>query len=160
MQEVARALDETAEVLKSNGATVQDVTLPALTDFAAVNRTIMYAEAWSIHARWLRERPGDYGRLTRQRLMTGAFLSAGDYVDAMRRRKQLIIAVEDAFKSVDVLLTANAMDPACRIDDEKELARTYPRQARTPFNVTGHPALALMGGLSRLRLPLSFQLIG
>ena len=40
------------------------------------------------------------------------------------------------------------MDPACRIDRPADIERTYPRQARTPFNVTGHPALAMMAGLS------------
>jgi aspartyl-tRNA(Asn)/glutamyl-tRNA(Gln) amidotransferase subunit A len=98
--------------------------------------------------------------VTRQRLLTGPFLSAGDYVDAMRRRRQLVDAVETTFESVDVLLTANAMDPACRIDDEPELTRTYPRQARASIIATCHPALALMGGLSADRLPLSFQLVG
>jgi aspartyl-tRNA(Asn)/glutamyl-tRNA(Gln) amidotransferase subunit A len=38
--------------------------------------------------------------------------------------------------------------------------RTYPRQARTPFNVTGHPALAMMSGLSSGGLPLSVQFVG
>jgi len=32
--------------------------------------------------------------------------------------------------------------------------------ARTPFNVTGHPALAMMAGLSSMGLPLSVQLVG
>ncbi len=41
-----------------------------------------------------------------------------------------------------------------------ETARTYSRQARTPFNVTGHPAVAMMGGLSRDGLPLSVQFAG
>jgi len=35
-----------------------------------------------------------------------------------------------------------------------------PRQARTPFNVTGHPALAMMAGLSSGGLPLSVQFVG
>jgi aspartyl-tRNA(Asn)/glutamyl-tRNA(Gln) amidotransferase subunit A len=91
--------------------------------------------------------------------MAGAFLSAGDYIQAQRRRGQMISAVEDAFRDVDVLLTANAMDPACRIDDEEALARTYPRQARGPFNLTGHPAVVLMSGLSKAGLPLSLQLV-
>jgi aspartyl-tRNA(Asn)/glutamyl-tRNA(Gln) amidotransferase subunit A len=34
------------------------------------------------------------------------------------------------------------------------------RQARTPFNVTGHPALAMPTGLSRDGLPLSVQFVG
>ena len=69
-------------------------------------------------------------------------------------------AVDDLFRDVDVLLCASAMDPACRIDDPAAVARTYPRQARNPFNLTGHPALAMMGGLSRAGLPLPVQLVG
>jgi aspartyl-tRNA(Asn)/glutamyl-tRNA(Gln) amidotransferase subunit A len=59
-----------------------------------------------------------------------------------------------------VLLCASAMDPPSRIDDPIETERTYPRQARTPFNVTGHPALAMMAGLSSGGLPLSVQFAG
>ena len=58
----------------------------------------------------------------------------------------MIAAVEDAFREVDVLLCASSMDPPSRIEDAAETERTYPRQARTPFNVTGHPALAMMAG--------------
>ena len=61
----------------------------------------------------------------------------------------MIAAVEDALRDVDILLCASSMDPASRIEDAAETARTYPRQARTPFNVTGHPALAMMAGLSK-----------
>ncbi len=143
-----------------DGARVTPVTLPSLNEFAAVNRVILNTEAWSIHAPWLRTRPGDYGQLTRQRLMAGAFIPAGDYVGAQRRRAEMIAAVEDAFRDVDVLLCASAMDAPSRIEDAAETARTYPRQARTPFNVTGHPALAMMSGLSRRGLPLSVQFVG
>jgi aspartyl-tRNA(Asn)/glutamyl-tRNA(Gln) amidotransferase subunit A len=39
--------------------------------------------------------------------------------------------------------------------------RTYPRQARTPFNVTGHPAISVMCGISAAAgLPLGMQLVG
>lgn len=36
----------------------------------------------------------------------------------------------------------------------------YGRQCRMPFNVTGHPALAMMPGLSGAGLPLSVQFVG
>jgi aspartyl-tRNA(Asn)/glutamyl-tRNA(Gln) amidotransferase subunit A len=52
------------------------------------------------------------------------------------------------------------MDPPSRIDNPEEIERTYPRQACTPFNVTGHPALAMMSGLSSGGLPLSVQFVG
>ena len=158
--EVTAALEDVARVLQAEGAEVRTVTLPALTEFAGINRVILCSEAWSIHAPWLRERPGDYGQLARRRLLPGAFMTAGDYVGAQRRRLQLIAAVEDVLRDVDVLLCASSMDPASRLDDPAETSRTYPRQARTPFNVTGHPALAMMAGLASNGLPVSVQFAG
>lgn len=158
--EVTAALEHAARVLQAEGAVVQDIALPSLNEFAAVNRVILCSEAWSIHAPWLRSRPGDYGQLSRRRLLPGAFMSAGDYVGAQRRRLQMIAAVGDTLREVDILLCASSMDPATRIEDFEETQRTYGRQARTPFNVTGHPALAMMAGLTATGLPLSIQFVG
>lgn len=158
--EVTAALEHVMRTLQMAGADVRDLHLPSLVEFSAVNRVILHSEAWSIHAPWLRERPGDYGKLARRRLLSGAFLSAGDYMLANRRRLEMIAAVNAALAEVDVLLCASSMDPACRIDNQADVDRTYPRQARSPFNVTGHPALAMMSGLSSGGLPLSVQFVG
>ena len=120
--EVTAAVEDAARVLQAEGAEVRNVTLPSLNEFAAVNRVILCSEAWSIHAPWLRSRPGDYGQLSRQRLMPGAFMNAGDYVGAQRRRLQMIAAVEEAFRDFDVLICASSMDPASRIEDAAETA--------------------------------------
>ena len=90
----------------------------------------------------------------------GAVFGSADYVTANKRRMEMIAAVNAALAEVDVLLCASSMDPACRIDNPAEIERTYPRQARTPFNNTGHPALAMMSGLSSSGLPLSVQFVG
>jgi aspartyl-tRNA(Asn)/glutamyl-tRNA(Gln) amidotransferase subunit A len=158
--EVAAALDEMARVLAHEGADVRDIHLPRLQQIAATQRIILLAEAWAVHGRWVRERPEDYTTPTRRKIMAGAFISSGDYVRAQQLRATMIDAIDDAFRDVDVLLTANGMDYACRIDNPAELARVYPRQARSPFNLTGHPALAIMSGLSKSGLPLSAQLVG
>jgi aspartyl-tRNA(Asn)/glutamyl-tRNA(Gln) amidotransferase subunit A len=158
--EVTAGLERVARTLQAAGADIRDIHLPTLGEFGAVNRIILQSEAWAIHGPWLRERPGDYGRLARRRLLPGAFIAAGDYVQAQRRRLEMIAAVEAALREVDVLLCASAMDPPSRIEDAEETERTYPRQARTPFNVTGHPALAMMAGLSTAGLPLSVQFVG
>ncbi len=110
--EVAAALDEAARVLAAEGATLSDVALPPLGEFAAVNRVILCAEAAAVHEAWLRERPGDYAALTRRRLLPGMFLSAVDHVQAQRRRAELVAAVEEAFRGgVDLLLCASSMEP-------------------------------------------------
>jgi aspartyl-tRNA(Asn)/glutamyl-tRNA(Gln) amidotransferase subunit A len=157
--EVTAALEHVMRALQMLGADVRDIKLPSLVEFAAVNRVILQSEAWAIHGEWLRSRPGDYGKLARRRLMPGAFLGAGDYVTANKRRAEMIAAVNAALGEVDVLLCASSMDPACRIDRPADVERTYPRQARTPFNVTGHPALAMMAGLSSGGMPLSVQFV-
>ncbi len=158
--DVTAALEDVERILQAEGALVETVTLPKLSEFAGINRVILCSEAWSIHAPWLRERPEDYGALARRRLLPGAFMSAGDYVGAQRRRAQLIAAVNDKLRDYDVLMCASSMDPASEIEDAAETARTYPRQARAPFNVTGHPALAMMSGLSGNGLPVSVQFVG
>ncbi len=159
--EVAAAIDAAAKLMGKLGAKVKTVTLPSLGDFAGVNRAILMGEAAAIHGHWLREAPDKYANLTRKRLAPGLFVRAEDYVNAQRRRRELVAAVEAALAECDLLLTASSMDPACRIDDPEAVEITYPRQARTPFNVTGHPALTLMCGLSKAEgLPLSLQLVG
>ncbi len=158
--EVAAALEEVARVLIAHGAQLRDIKLPRLQDFFTTNRVILQSEAFAVHAQNLRSRPGDYGKLARRRLLTGAFLSAEDYVQAQRIRTRLIAAVQSALREVDVMLSASSMSVTCRMDDPEGIERTVPRQARTPFNVTGHPALAMMAGLSGSGLPLSVQFIG
>jgi aspartyl-tRNA(Asn)/glutamyl-tRNA(Gln) amidotransferase subunit A len=158
--EVSAALEQAARVLQSEGAEIRTVHLPTLGEFRAVNRVISKSESFSVHASWLRTRPADYGKLARQRLLPGAFLPASAYLSAQRRRGQMIAAVEDLFRDVDLLLCASAMNPATPIEDPEATERNYHRQARTPFNVTGHPALAMMSGLSSGGLPMALQLVG
>jgi aspartyl-tRNA(Asn)/glutamyl-tRNA(Gln) amidotransferase subunit A len=159
--EVMAALNEVERVLRQEGAEVRDIPLPRIQELAAVQRLILLAETFAVHAKWLRERPQDYSLPCRRKVMPGAFLSAGDYVNAQQWRGRMIDAVDNALEQVDVLLTASGMDPPFRIDDGAGLAKTYPRQGRSPFNLTGHPAIAMQSGLSKKSgLPLSVQFVG
>ena len=63
-------------------------------------------------------------------------------IETANHPAEVIRAIEE--RDFDVLLCASSMDPASRIEDAAETSRTYPRQARTPFNVTGHPAVAMI----------------
>ncbi|MEL0016434.1 MAG: amidase family protein, partial [Rhodospirillales bacterium] len=129
-------------------------------ELAAANRIVLLSEAYSIHRKWLAERPEDYAKATRDRILPGAFMGAADYVDALRRRAIYREHFKRLMSEVDVIICASSMDPACRIDDEAEVGRTYGRQARTPFNLLGVPALAVPTGFSNEGLPLSMQVVG
>ncbi len=158
--EQSAAIEAAADVLRQLGAEVVAINLPKAGDFATCCRIIIRAESFAIHRRWLAERPGDYGELARSRIMDGASVSAADYIDAQRLRGRLIRETRAAFAAIDVALTASNLDPPCRIDDAEACLRTYPRQARQPFNVTGQPAIAIPAGFTTTGLPLSIQLIG
>jgi aspartyl-tRNA(Asn)/glutamyl-tRNA(Gln) amidotransferase subunit A len=156
---VLAALEQVAATFATEGATVSTIVLPPLNEFAGVCRVILGSEVWPTHAERLRSRAGDYGQLSRQRLMSGAFLSADDYLRAQKRRSEMKAAVDEAFGVVDILLTASALAPPCRIEDAEMLAATHQLQAWTPFNVTGHPAVSVMAGVAKSGLPLSAQLV-
>ena len=158
--EMRAAIDEALRVLEGEGAEIVEVDPGPLQDYSRVNRIILWAEAWSIHEQWLKEKPEAYGRLGRERLIAGAYLSAGDYLRALRQRSRCTRRMSEALAGVDVLICASSMEPACAIEDEPEVLRTYSRQARQPFNVTGHPALAVPAGFSPAGMPLSFQIAG
>jgi aspartyl-tRNA(Asn)/glutamyl-tRNA(Gln) amidotransferase subunit A len=158
--EMTAGIDAAAKKLADLGAKVSELETAPLGEYVACNRIIMTSEAFAIHEKWLRERPGDYGALARERLMSGAFVRAADYVNATRLRRKMADAFHALFSGIDVAVTASSMDPACRIDDPKAVEYTYARQARGPFNVTGGPALSVPVGFSKSGLPLAMQIVG
>jgi len=161
--EVLAVLDQVAERLSKMGATVEEVALPDFELFNAAGRIIMTAEAYAIHEEDLRDRPLDYGRYTYQRIAPGVALSAADLLQAHRLRRELAIAVDGALQLHDVLLTASCLAPAPAFD---EFPEDWPPPASAsatntiPFNVSGHPALALPTGDRVEGLPLGMQLVG
>jgi aspartyl-tRNA(Asn)/glutamyl-tRNA(Gln) amidotransferase subunit A len=157
--EMAAALETAIEVLAGLGAEIVEIETRPLEEYAACNRVILLSEAYAIHEKWLRERPEDYGKLTRERLLPGAFFSAGDYVQALRARRRIAAEWEALLQGVDIAITLSAMDPPPPIDDDAALAATYARQARAPFNLTGSPALAMPTGFAKSGGPLSMQIV-
>jgi len=158
--EMTQSIEDALKVLESLGASVREIAIDPLQTYAACNRTILNGEAYAIHEKWLQDRPEDYGYRTRERLLAGAFVSAADYVNATRMRRILTDRFHAAIADLDVAITVSSMDPACRIDDDALVDRTYGRQARAPFNLTGSPALAVPTGFSKDGMPLSMQIVG
>ena len=158
--EMCKAVDNAATTLKKLGAIVEEIQVSPLSHFSSCNSIIMYCEALSIHDKWFKTRPNDYSKATRTRLMPGFFIKGEDYVNALRTRTKLTQEINNQFRDFDLIMTASSMEAACRIDEPETVARTYPRQARTVFNITGHPACAIPTGLSTNGLPLGFQIAG
>src|SRR5690606_26093469 len=81
-----------------------------------------------------------------------------DYMEALRARRQLAHALRSGMSGLDVAVSLSSQYFPCLIDDEEALARTYDAQARSPFNLTGLPAMAIPIRLSSHGLPIGLQL--
>ena len=153
-------IEAAADLFRGLGAEVQDVALPSLEDFYACGFLILVTEAYAAHEPWLRTRFNDYGELLRDRMALGALVSGPDYVQALRRRRELCAAVQAAMAGVDLLLTAAATGEAPPIDQVPKWAMFGPPSLTMPFNVTGQPALSVCSGFGDGGLPVSIQLAG
>jgi len=158
--EQAAALDAAAQVLAGLGAEIVEVALPPNDHFQAVARTISHGESFSIHQDDLRRRPQDYARVTRERLMLGAFVTAAQYNRAQRLRRVLTARVDALFDSCDVLLTAAITGPAPVLEETDTGPWRKQQPITSVFNVTSHPALAQPCGFAANGLPLSVQFVG
>jgi aspartyl-tRNA(Asn)/glutamyl-tRNA(Gln) amidotransferase subunit A len=134
--------------------------LSSLQRYTACGRTIHIAEAYAVHERDLQERPQDYADITRRKLLPGAFIPAANYVRAQQLRTALCAEFAAAMRDLDVAITLSSLDMPCRIDDAETIAKTYDRQARMPFNVTGTPAIAVPTGFTAAGLPTAMQIVG
>src|SRR4051812_8916794 len=84
--EIATALDDSIHVLERIGAKIVRVALPDLEPLFRIGETIIKGEAAALHRQWLETRPQDYSNGVRLRIEGGLFVSAADYIDALRLR--------------------------------------------------------------------------
>jgi aspartyl-tRNA(Asn)/glutamyl-tRNA(Gln) amidotransferase subunit A len=122
---------------------------------------ILFGEAYAIHETDLKTRPYAYGRYAYQQLISGAVLSAADYVLAQRLRRELTDAVNNGpLWTHHALLAPAALGTAARFSEFGPDAGRWIGMLTGPFNVTGNPALALPIGFAANGLPLSAQIVG
>lgn len=155
-----QAIDTAAKALEGLGCSVRDITLSPLADWAACGVTIMLSEAYAIHEHNLRRRFNDYGEIFRDRMALAGLITAADYVQALRRRRELIAELDDAMADLDLVMTAAAPSEAPPIDQVPKFTIMNPPSLTIAFNVTGSPAMSVCCGYTDAGLPLSFQIVG
>jgi len=153
---ITHALD----VFKQLGAEITEVTLSPLTEWNACGWVILTSEAYAVHEPWLKTRFNDYGELLRDRLALGGLIGAGDYVQAVRRRRTLCLELKAVMSKLDILVSAVQPAEAPPIDAVPKWAMLEKPSFTIPFNVTGSPAMSVPTGFGASGLPVAMQLIG
>ncbi len=157
---VRGALEAALPVFQALGAEVRDVRLPPLDDWHACGMLIMMSEAFTLHGPWLKSRPQDYGEYMRDRLRLAAFVTAADYIEAQRFRRELCARYAELMREVDLVISAVMPSEAPLIEEVGKFS-SFERPSLTfPYNVTGAPALALRCGFTESGLPLGMQIAG
>jgi aspartyl-tRNA(Asn)/glutamyl-tRNA(Gln) amidotransferase subunit A len=168
--EVAAAMEESARMLEKSGAKIRRVRLPDLAPAFRVGETIIKGEAAALHRQWLETRPQDYSNSVRFRIEGGLYLSAADYIDALRLRGVMTEAfIADTMAGLDFLhlpatphVTPTVAESDMEATDSETLLTLFSRltQFMRPFNFFGLPAVSVPCGFSARGLPLAYQLVG
>ncbi len=183
--EVAALWDQGVQWLTEAGAEVVEVSLPHTRYALAAYYVIAPAEASSNLARYdgvrfglrvagetldqlyYKTRAAGFGAEVRRRILTGTYVLSAGYYDAYYLKAQRVRALiirdfEEAFKTVDVLLTPTA--PTAAFDMSKKsddpVAQYLDDVFTVPTSLAGLPGLSVPGGVSTEGLPLGLQVIG
>jgi aspartyl-tRNA(Asn)/glutamyl-tRNA(Gln) amidotransferase subunit A len=104
---VARTLERTLQVLRAQGAQIEDIVLPELAEVASINAGGGFAppESWAWHRKRLAERGADYDPRVALRIRRGEAMSAADYIDLLHARARWIGRMADAMRGFDAMLS-------------------------------------------------------
>lgn len=163
---VAAAYETALAELAGLGVELVDVELPTFDLAAVTSWFIIYAEMLSLHE--------EHFGLIEQRDEMGAslfgaspFVSAADYLRALRLRPAFQRELETAMTGCDALVTPamTALPPLIDVEmvsdlgDHSEPWLDVACRTNVPFNLTGNPALVFPSGLVD-GMPVALQLVG
>jgi aspartyl-tRNA(Asn)/glutamyl-tRNA(Gln) amidotransferase subunit A len=159
--EIEAAVNQAIDVLRKLTASVRDVQLPAFQPLP-----VMDAEAYAYHAAYLTKTPELYQRETRERLETGAKVTAQAYIQGRRNLDRLRREVRGAFADVDLLITPTTPVPPATIAESLpppaepgSRSLLLGRNTR-PFNAYGLPTISVPCGVTKAGLPIGLQISG
>ena len=166
--EVLREMKKSLDVFKSLGAHIFEIDLPESFNLSNEMANIITAvEGSSAHRKWLKERPEDYGKQTRKRLLSGSMISASDYLEAIKLRKVILKEfLQNIFDKVDILHAPVVPIPVPTIAESDIQANpgfieylTNLGYCTRPFDYLGLPAISVPAGRTDNGMPTGFQIV-
>ncbi len=155
------------EVLATLGLALEDVEFPRAIEARTAAATVLFAEAASVHERWLPDRAGEYGADTLALLREGAFLTAAQYLRAQRVRALILREAGALMERLTALVLPTIPVVAPEIGQSTVMLGGRPTDARAAltrfvrhFNFVGLPAISVPCGFGADGLPVGLQIVG
>ncbi len=184
--EVSEAVMKSVKELENRGAKVISISLPSTKYALSAYYIIACAEASSNLARfdgvkygyrakdcdglidmYEKTRSEGFGREVKRRIMLGTFVLSSGYFDAYYKKAKLLQKriqqeFDDAFKTVDVIVTPTSPSEAFKIGERisDPLAMYAADICTVTVNIAGLPAVSVPCGYSASGLPYGMQIIG
>lgn len=120
---VARAFERSLDRLSRAGARIDELELGEIAELSAINATggFSAAESWAWHRRLLERRGQAYDPRVALRIRRGAAMSAADYLDLIRARRDWVQRMETRLQEVDAVLSPTVpllAPPIAELEDD------------------------------------------
>lgn len=169
--EVEKSVKEAADVFKSQGIELVNISLPHTKYAISVYYIVQPAEVSSNLGRYDGIRYGKgrglFGNETKRRIMLGTYVLSAGYYDAyylkaLKVRSRIITDFDDVFKKVDAIIAPVSPTSAFKLGERiSDPLQMYLADVLTASaNIAGIPGLAIPSGQTNKGLPLGFQLMG
>jgi aspartyl-tRNA(Asn)/glutamyl-tRNA(Gln) amidotransferase subunit A len=168
---VMNVFDKFLDKLHACGISTEPVDVQKTDRIIDTWRAIRLGESAAVHKEWIESRREDYGENVIVMLERGMEITAVEYINAHKIRREIRTAFLEAMKDYDALLVPTTIISAPKLDqtmvniNEKNAMEVYEALSRltTVFDITGLPAMNVPAGFieeEKKKLPIGVQLVG
>lgn len=164
--DVAELYEQSLMTLEKLGAILIEIDMSFVKDTVDIIFTICQSEGGYVHKDRIEKSLHLYSEPVRAVLKPSQSITFLQYMEAMDKREQLIVRMNELFKQVDVIATPTQPVPATLFgqdevdfNGETEILYNCITRFTRLLDITGHPALSIPSGLTKDVLPAGLQFI-